>query len=1080
MVGTVVTDLTKRLAYSCTAFCVAAGLLFIASSHVRGQLNCQTKFSQDIGREIRLSPNSCVEMPFIGLGKVHLLEATQIGVDLRLQVMDEGGKDVVYPVDSPNRNFGTEVIAFLGEQNANYKIRVSWVEPDLTYSSDGSFTVNELRTSPGQENPAFVNSLQLASNSLAVGSQSPTGENLEKLLTAAKLFETLISASQKSEWLRYRLALTYHMIGRSHREVGKNREAVNWFQRINSLVPGSHIDGESLSDLGLALHRLGRFDESRVALEKSIPTIKKHGNIDDLALAHTRLAVTLNKLGRTRDAIAQNSAAERLGVTRTATRLTLLNNRALFLATIGRRGEALEILRPLPEEFFRINQPREAVYSLSIIIGIFETLEAFDEARSYLQKLRLAASSLPAPVIARSINSYFLGRIQQDPSKAIANFEDALIDYRQLNDQYAQANIFNQIGMQYYSLGAKRRGFDVKALENFRKASSMFSELGSQNDLGNVLNNIGALFVRSGRVDEGLTHFLQARAIFHTSEGVAGEADTLSNLMDTWAKKGSRRIAITYGRESVNRYQRLRANIEQLDQTTKDAYFRSVSDTYRRLAGLLIAEGLISEAERVMELLKAREVLDFQGGTGQAEFLSISEMETEDREAMEKVDASGTEVFSISSEIEKLESVPNPDAETQAKLATLRRQLRAAKDEFRKFLADLSKRIGSRTLAVNQLDSRLQIRLKRLVDQKVSGLPIISVTTIVEKDRLSLILTTPSAQRARTVRLADAELNGAVSALRSDLKDRNSKSYRQNAQRLYDLVVKPIEEDLARSRARTILWSLDGPLRYLPVAALYDEKRGYLVQRFANVVVSLGEADVITSDRRAEWVSTGFGVSKAFENFADLNQVPDELDCIIEQPGKRFSLDKPVCASGLVNGTKYLDEEFTSSRLIEAAPRSNHLHLATHFELGKTIAESYMLVGGGESRKFSIRELEDNGSFQNSDLVYLSACNTGTPSAGDDGREVESFASIVQKLGSQSVISTQWLVSHRSTTRFNRTFYSNYIEKKMNKAEAIRQAQLSHAGLPDLAPDAPGTLPTQTDYSHPYFWAPFVLYGNWK
>ena len=52
---------------------------------------------------------------------------------------------------------------------------------------------------------------------------------------------------------------------------------------------------------------------------------------------------------------------------------------------------------------------------------------------------------------------------------------------------------------------------------------------------------------------------------------------------------------------------------------------------------------------------------------------------------------------------------------------------------------------------------------------------------------------------------------------------------------------RPIEGDLAGVKADTIVWSLDGTLRYLPMAAIWDKDKGYLAERFANAVITLGE-----------------------------------------------------------------------------------------------------------------------------------------------------------------------------------------------------------------------------------------------
>ena len=56
------------------------------------------------------------------------------------------------------------------------------------------------------------------------------------------------------------------------------------------------------------------------------------------------------------------------------------------------------------------------------------------------------------------------------------------------------------------------------------------------------------------------------------------------------------------------------------------------------------------------------------------------------------------------------------------------------------------------------------------------------------------------------------------------------------------------------------------------------------------------------------------------------------------------------------------------------------------------------------------------------------------------------------------------------------TFYKLWISTPgMSKSEALRQAQLALLHGP---PDAAGGTPSV--YASPYFWAPFILIGNWK
>lgn len=79
-----------------------------------------------------------------------------------------------------------------------------------------------------------------------------------------------------------------------------------------------------------------------------------------------------------------------------------------------------------------------------------------------------------------------------------------------------------------------------------------------------------------------------------------------------------------------------------------------------------------------------------------------------------------------------------------------------------------------------------------------------------------------------------ADLNRAVLRLRQALQNPRGDA-RPEARALYEIMVGPVAADLERCGAKTLMGSLDGTLRYVPVAALYDGKQ-YLVERYRNVV----------------------------------------------------------------------------------------------------------------------------------------------------------------------------------------------------------------------------------------------------
>jgi CHAT domain-containing protein len=103
---------------------------------------------------------------------------------------------------------------------------------------------------------------------------------------------------------------------------------------------------------------------------------------------------------------------------------------------------------------------------------------------------------------------------------------------------------------------------------------------------------------------------------------------------------------------------------------------------------------------------------------------------------------------------------------------------------------------------------------------------------------------------------------------------------------------------------------------------------------------------------------------------------------------------------------------------------------------------------------------------------------------------------IVQRAGALAVLASLWPVNDLSTAELMREFYrQRYVDGK-NKAEALRGAQLAvmRDGAASAAPVrgtakaasgvdglVTGIPPWEgTGFSHPYYWAPFVIMGNWR
>jgi CHAT domain-containing protein len=130
-------------------------------------------------------------------------------------------------------------------------------------------------------------------------------------------------------------------------------------------------------------------------------------------------------------------------------------------------------------------------------------------------------------------------------------------------------------------------------------------------------------------------------------------------------------------------------------------------------------------------------------------------------------------------------------------------------------------------------------------------------------------------------------------------------------------------------------------------------------------------------------------------------------------------------------------------------------------------------------------------NLRHTDLLTLSACETGMSGSAANGREIDGLGTTAQLKGAKAVISSLWEVDDASTGQLMGDFYKRWVEGagKVTKVEALRQAQLdlllgnaktqgdgSDRGASRSKPE--GTAPA--GYAHPYYWAPFVLMGNWR
>jgi len=459
----------------------------------------------------------------------------------------------------------------------------------------------------------------------------------------------------------------------------------------------------------------------------------------------------------------------------------------------------------------------------------------------------------------------------------------------------------------------------------------------------------------------------------------------------------------------------------------------------------------------VLNLLKEEEFFDFvRRASDQAPALAgRADLTSAEADWDRRYNEIAGRLTEIGRERGELVALRTRTAAQEQRLASVEQELLIAGEAFLKFLARLDAEASEQKLVKEKI---VQVKDSEALMETLRelGNNTVAIYTLVTEDKLRLIVITPDVLKTAEAAITRTDLNRKIVAFRQSLENPRSDP-RPLARELYRLIIGPIERDLAGARAETLMWSLDGALRYLPVAALYDGEH-YLVERFRNVVFTPASGANLKDVPAKQWRALGLGVSKKHEGFGALPGAQKELEAIIQ--------DEATGRLGVLPGVIKLDEMFTRlSMSAELRHRYPVVHIASHFRFKPgNEADSYLLLGDGGHMS-----LADVGTMENPfggvDLLTLSACDTASGGTGENGKEVEGFAVLAQRKGAKAVIATLWPVADASTNELMQSFYRiRESNKGMPKVEALQQAQLA--------------LLHGSAYSHPYYWAPFILIGN--
>ncbi|KAB8320998.1 CHAT domain-containing protein [Tolypothrix campylonemoides VB511288] len=331
---------------------------------------------------------------------------------------------------------------------------------------------------------------------------------------------------------------------------------------------------------------------------------------------------------------------------------------------------------------------------------------------------------------------------------------------------------------------------------------------------------------------------------------------------------------------------------------------------------------------------------------------------------------------------------------------------------------------------------------------------------IILPDGLDVILKLPNQdlRHYKTV-IAEDKVKGVVEDLREYLRDvTRTAQVKQLSQQIYDWLIRPAEAQLSKSGIKTLVFVLDGELRNIPMSVLYDkQQQKYLVEKYA---IAVAPGLQLLDPKRLQKVSlntltAGVAVERSIENrkFPPLDNVPRELQEI---------------KSEVPRSQELLNQQFTETNLQKQLQSASFsvIHLATHGEFSSDPEKTFIVTW---DELLKVKEFDkllrvsdtgksNNYNTNNIELLVLSACKT----ALGDKRAALGLAGVAVRAGARSTLATLWSVDDESTADLMSKFYQE-LKAGVNKAEALQHAQLA----------------VFDQQKNPYFWAPFVLVGNW-
>ena len=363
-------------------------------------------------------------------------------------------------------------------------------------------------------------------------------------------------------------------------------------------------------------------------------------------------------------------------------------------------------------------------------------------------------------------------------------------------------------------------------------------------------------------------------------------------------------------------------------------------------------------------------------------------------------------------------------------------------------------------LQLAELENFLQCSLQEAQPKQIDALVNRSDSTeailypIILDERIEMILKLPQVEELRyySSSVPRSQVEQVLERLQENLaKPQGRRKVQIDSQQVYRWLIKPLLADLESNKIDTLVFLLDAPLRNIPMAALYDGE-DYLIQNYAVAVSSGLQLLEPRAIERGQLQAILAGITESRQGYRPLTNVDRQFEQIQSEIPSEVLLDRDF------NVTNFQNQ-------LESLPFPV-VHIATHGQFSSQPEETFIIAW---DERLDVNDLSNllksraQTRPEPIELLVLAACQT----AKGDKRATLGLAGVAINAGARSTLATLWkVIADESPGDLLSQFYKELRENRhITKAEALRRAQLEF--LKDES------------RSRPYFWAPYVLLGNW-